>query len=403
MILNNIDMMNQKNSREKSISNRWRILTVALTVSGLAGCGSTGGNLLEGERIDYQSASKKDSATSTLEVPPDLTKISRDNRFAIPNAGSNGSTNAAMTASGFHAQATQSAGSVSAVAKPASTALNFSQDMKIERDGSQRWLLVKQSPEVLWPKVKEFWQENGFLISKESQAAGVMETDWAENRAKIPMDFLRKALGSMFDSLYDTGERDKFRTRLERRADGSTEIYVSHQGAEEVLVGTQKSTTRWTARPNDPNLEAIFLTRLMMSLGAPEEKAKQVVNTPVTLPAKAKITNEGMGLEVDESFDRAWRRVGLALDRVGFTVEDRDRSQGIYFVRYIDQDEDASKPGFFSRIFNSSDTDAHTKRYRILVKGAANVSHVTVQNNEGGAEKSTVAKKILNLLLEQLK
>jgi len=362
----------------------------------LVGCNSTGGNLLEGERIDYQSASKKDSATATLEVPPDLTQISRDNRFAIP-----GAANAPITASGYNAQS--AAANSGQATKAATTALNFSQGMRIERDGSQRWLLVKQSPEVLWPKIKDFWQENGFLINKESQATGVMETDWAENRAKIPQDFLRRTLGKVLDSLYSTGERDKFRTRLERRADGSTEIYISHQGAEEVLVGAQKSTTMWTARPNDPDLEAIFLTRLMVSLGEPEEKAKQIIGSPLIQPAKAKLASDGMMLEVDEGFDRAWRRVGLALDRVGFTVEDRDRSQGIYFVRYIDQDEEANKPGLLTRLLKSSDKEANAKRYRILVKGEASMSHVTVQNNEGHAEKSAVAKKILNLLLDQLK
>jgi len=287
---------------------------------------------------------------------------------------------------------------------PETVAIKSMQDMRIERDGSQRWLLVPQSPEVLWPKIKQFWQENGFLINQESQTTGIMETDWAENRAKIPDDFIRRTIGYVFDSMYSTGERDKYRTRLERRADGSTEIYISQRGVEEVFVGSQKDTTTWAARPNDPGLETAFLTRLMVSLGDTPEKAKEVANSPINQPAKAKLVKDGATskIDVDEAFDRTWRRVGLALDRVGFTVEDRDRNNGIYFVRYVDPDGDSKDKGFFSRIF-SFENDAQAKRYRILVKGEPNITHITVQNNDGGAEVSAASDKILNLLLEQLK
>lgn len=376
----------------KRTNSRTNLLVKLLCLLAVTGCATSGVNLLEGERIDYQSASKNTAAVPTLEVPPDLSQISRDNRYALPGKGS-------ATASEFNAKA--NAANVATTVAPTTTALNFSQDMRIERDGTQRWLMVKQSPEVLWPKIKEFWQENGFLISQESQATGVMETDWAENRAKIPEDFLRKTIGYVFDSLYSTGERDKFRTRIERRADGSTEIYISHRGLEEVLTGSQKSTATWANRPNDPALEATFLTRLMVSLGATQEKAKELVGTPVAQPARAKLANSLV--EVDEGFDRAWRRVGLALDRVGFTVEDRDRNKGLYFVRYVDQEAEVNKEGLFTRLFGTGDKEANAKRYRISVKGEGNVSFVAVQNNDGIAEKSATSNRILNLLLEQLK
>jgi outer membrane protein assembly factor BamC len=367
-----------------------------LTVFAVAGCGS---NLLQPARIDYKSASKKDGAP-TLDVPPDLSQISRDNRYSIPDVGHAAAPNREpLTASRFNAKSKEAV----TTATPG-VAINSWQAMHIEREGSQRWLWAPQAPEVLWPKVKQFWQDNGFIINQESQAAGVMETDWAENRAKIPDDFIRRAIGYVFDSLYSTSERDKFRTRLERRADGSTEIYISHRGVEEVYVGAQKDTTSWVARPNDPGLESAFLTRLMVSLGAPQEKAKELVSAPVNQPVKAKLIKEGdiAKIEMNETFDRAWRRVGLALDRVGFTVEDRDRSQGIYFVRYVEQDDDANKSGFFTRMFSSTKAK-EAKRYRISVRGESQVSYVTVQNNEGGIENSSASNKILNLLLEQLK
>ncbi|MCD6025729.1 MAG: hypothetical protein K0R08_248 [Solimicrobium sp.] len=393
MLTSGIQMINRNNLPIKILA--------LFSVAAVVGCTST--NLLEGDRINYQSASKKEGAASPLEIPPDLSQISRDNRFSIPANGNTGDSGGVLTASAFNAKsATAMAASSTAIAP---TALNFSQDMRIERDGSQRWLLVKKSPEVLWPKIKAFWQENGFLIIQESQASGVMETDWAENRAKIPEDFLRKTIGYIFDSLYSTGERDKFRTRLERRLDGSTEIYISHRGLEEVLVGTDKSSTTWANRPNDPALEVTFLTRLMISLGATAEKAKELVAEPLIQPARAKLVSGDATSTVDlnEQFDRSWRRVGLALDRVGFTVENRDRNKGIYYVRYMDENANTNKEGFFTRLFNSGENEANAKQYQISVRGDGEVSHIAVQNKDGVVEKSAAADKILNLLLEQLK
>lgn len=374
-----------------------RGLFYALALAGLMGCSSIG-SLIEGDRVDYKSAGK----APTLEVPPDLTQLQRENRYSVPEAN-----RGTATASGYSLQ--QGARPTStAVVAPAATP-----DIRIERAGNQRWLVVKQSPEVLWPQIKDFWQDSGFLINLESPQAGLMETDWAENRAKIPQDFIRRTIGKAFDALYSTGERDKFRTRLERAPDGSTEIYISHRGAQEELLGQQKEGTVWTPRPADPELEAEFLSRLMARLGVESAQAKTTVANAVSQPARAKLVkgNDGGYVEVDEGFDRAWRRVGLALDRVGFTVEDRDRSQGMYFVRYVDQAQDAqsksaSEKGFFSKLFSfgSSDDKAKTaQRYRVAVKGTGAVSQIAVLNNEGRPESSQTADRILSLLNEQLK
>ena len=373
-------------------------ILMALALAGMTGCSSVG-NLLEGEKINYKSAGK----APTLEVPPDLTQLQRDNRYAIPEAN-----RGTATASGYNLEQGTKPANASV---PTVVAPNATQEMRVERAGNQRWLVVKQSPEVLWPQIKDFWQESGFLINIDTPNAGVMETDWAENRAKIPQDFIRNSIGKVLDSLYSTGESDKFRTRLERAADGTTEIYISHRGAQEVLVGTQKDSTVWTPRAADPELEAEFLSRLMVRLGNDATRAKaQVASAVVAQPVRATITKSAAGssLQVDEGFDRAWRRVGLALDRVGFTVEDRDRTQGVYFVRYVDQavdakDRDGGK-GFFARMFSSSDDkNKAAQRYRVTVKGTGNVSQVTVQGADGKADTSATSARILTLLSEQLK
>jgi outer membrane protein assembly factor BamC len=363
--------------------------TVALTAIAFSLTACT--TVFESDKVDYK-ASKK---AAPLDIPPDLTQLQKDNRYAVPDG------RGVATASGFQ----QQRGTAPAIAAASGEQIGQvpTDTIRIERNGNQRWLVIKETPEQLWPQLLEFWHASGFTVETESPQTGIMETNWAENRAKIPQDFIRRTVGKVFDSAYSTGERDKFRTRLERRPDGTTEIYISHRGAEEVLVGPQKETTTWTARPNDPELEAEFLSRLMAQLtGTKVKEATAFVTNAALEPQHAKL--EGNKVVIDEGFDRAWRRVGLALDRVGFTVEDRDRVQGIYFVRYVDPDA-VKKDGFFSKLFGSDDKNKEAQKYRVIVSAvpSATTTDVTVQSNDGKPETSPTGAKILKLLVDELK
>jgi outer membrane protein assembly factor BamC len=223
---------------------------------------------------------------------------------------------------------------------------------------------------------------------------------------------MRGLLSRALDYFHSTSERDKYRTRLDRTPDGASEIYISHRGMQEVYTtardptSTAPGATAWQPRPSDPELEAEFLRRLMVKLGTPDERAKQLTaSAEPQMRAEIVKSNDGTErLQVYEAFDRAWRRVGLALDRVGFTVEDRDRQKGLYFVRYADPESEAaaSDPGFFSRIFGSG-SKVKAEQYRVQVAQQANGSQVLVLNKDGSAERSKTAQRILTLLHEQLK
>ena len=342
-------------------------------------------SVLNSDKIDYKSASKG----ATLEVPPDLKQLTRETRYAVP--GGVVSANAMQAGQDNQPSAMRSA---------ASSTLG---DVRIERDGNQRWLVVKRPADQLWEPVRDFWVQNGFTLAMDQPKVGIMETDWAENRAKLPQDIIRSTIGKVFDSLYSTGERDKFRTRLERTSDGGTEIFISHRGMVEVYSTSTKDSTIWQPRPVDPELETEFLRRLMVKLGVSEEQSQAIAAVPVQLPPSVRIaTVDGApGLQLDEGFDRAWRRVGLALDRTGFTVEDRDRSQGVYFVRYV-APGDGKKESFFGKIFGSKDAVAPL-RYRIAVRSEGSTSSVSVQNASGAPESSANAQNIVRVLAADLK
>ena len=373
------------------------VVSVLLPALLLGACNSM--DILEPQRIEYKSAGK----LPPLEIPPDLTSPTRDDRFVVPDVSPNGSA----TLSNYNSERAASP-------KPASGVeiLPIVGKVRVERSGSQRWLVVPEGPDKVWPLVKDFWQELGFLVKVEMPEAGVMETDWAENRAKIPQDFIRDTLGRFIDQIYSTGERDKFRTRLERMADGGTEIYISHRGVIETYTNSIKDQTAWQPRPSDPELEAEFLRRLMMRFGVEEVRAKaQVAAGPVAERAKLVNPRNGAGsLELDEPFDRAWRRVGLALDRVGFTVEDRDRSKGYYFVRYVDPQDDAldtakKDTGILSRLmfWKPSKSEVKAAQYRVLVRDNREVSQVQVMTKDGAQDTSETGRRILTLLHQQLK
>jgi len=355
-----------------------RFALLALVAS-LAACSA-----LESDKIDYKSAGK----APTLEVPPDLTQLSRDNRYAVPGG--------AVTANSYQA------GLANAPSLP--TAVSSVGDVKMERAGSQRWLIVNRSADQLWEPVRDFWQESGFLLTTDQRNLGIMETDWAENRAKLPQDIIRSTIGKLMDSLYSTGELDRFRTRLERTPNG-TEIFISHRGMEEVYSSSRKDQTTWQPRASDPELEAEFLRRLMVKLGVSQEQSK-VIAAAGAAPQTAKVANVGGQpmVQINDNFERAWRRVGLALDRTGFTVEDRDRTAGTYFVRYVPPNPNKSEPSIFSKMlsFGSSKTEAPLK-LRILVKGQGETSTVSVLNEAGAPDSTANAQRIVQVIADDLK
>ncbi len=365
----------------------------------LGGCTTNVGDLMSGDKIDYRSASA--AKTPGLEVPPDLTQLTRDSRYQQTQGGT---VSAAAYQAGT-AAATTTQATVAPQVAPAVLG-----DVHIERAGSERWLRTSQSPEQLWPQLEGFWKDSGFVLTQDVPGAGVMETDWAENRAKLPQDVIRSTIGRAFDNAYSTGELDKFRTRVER-VQGGSEIYISHRGMQEVYVGDRKEQTSWQPRPPDPQLEGELLAKLMQKLGARGEVAKAAVSETTVAagaPARARLLDgqPAATLQVDDAFDRAWRRVGVALDRSGFTVEDRDRTQGVYFVRYVDPAlAGKEEPNLFQRLFSfgkKNDLGGPAK-YRVAVKSEGAQSNVTVLNDQGGPENGEAGRRITRMLLDELK
>lgn len=353
------------------------IVISGIALVSLIGCSSVG---LGSKRVDYRSGAAQ---APSLEVPPDLTVPGSDERYKVPQGdGENVATFSDYSKSGATAE------------QGRSTILPEVKGVRLERNGTQRWLAVNDKPENVWFVVKAFLQENELTIKSEDQAVGVMETEWSENRAKIPQGGIRNWLGKVFDSIYSSGERDQYRVRLERGKDNeSTEVYITHRGMEEVLSADQ-NTSRWQVRPNDPEMEAIMLQRLMAHFGGSEARTTDTAGATTGSTATASGPAGAASLErifdgskiivMNDAFDRSWRRTGLAIERAGLTVEDRDRVKGIYFLRLSQAEK-----GWLDKLKFWEDDKDTNKRYRVNVKDGGTACEVSVTDQDGANDETS--------------
>ena len=362
------------------------------------------------DRIQYETSDSR----APLEIPPDLSSVPGSDRYTVPS----------RPQTVWASQQAQADASASNGTPANMVLLPQGEVAKIVREGNDRWIHVNMTPEMVWPIMQDFWTTVGLSLSRQDVTTGVMETNWAENRAKLPQDIIRATLGRVVDLVYSTGERDQYRARVERTADGGCDIFVTHRAMVEVVksMGGDNETTVWQPGPSDPEMEAEMLTRLAHRINqefnpnstkpsAAEHEAeveKLATYQPENSISQLEQNAEGVATSIfiKEDFERAWRRLALAVDRMGFTVEDRDRSRGFFLVRYLDQeyeDQKRSEQGFWSNVFGK-DTPVEAPQYVIYLQRLSDTEcRVHVLGPDGKADTTGVAPRILTLLSEQTK
>ncbi|MCU7844220.1 MAG: outer membrane protein assembly factor BamC [Candidatus Thiodiazotropha sp. (ex Monitilora ramsayi)] len=374
------------------------LISILPLLISFTGCSSNGGFFSDSER-EYR---RQQETVQDLEVPPDLTSSTIRDAMVVPGTG--GASYEAYTKR--EQRIAPGAGSNAEV-------LPDFENVSIHRDGDLRWLVIQGEPQQVWPKIVDFWRKNGLLLVEQDPAIGVMKTDWLESRADIKQgtitEFFRKAVGGV----YASATRDQFRVRLEPgQQTGTTELYLTHRGMEEKLVENisgQADTTYWTPRPNDPGIEAAMLRSLMVHLGITQEQAETMLAQETEEQPRSRLvkTSQFSELYIREGFARAWRLTGIALDRVGFAVEDRDRSAGVYYVRYNQLSSDKTeKKGFFSKLAFWRDDEAEIDdkvQYQVALDELDEETRVVVRNEAGVMDNSEIAQRILALIDEQIR
>jgi len=347
---------------------------------------------------------------SALEIPPDLSSDAAEKSLTVPKYQQ--STSSAVTGQKpvTKVVATDSASVSSDPQSTSSKDSNGVPNMYIERAGSQRWLVIYQSYSEAWSDARDFLLSSGLALEREDKETGILETTWAENYATDVLRGSQKLLNKWLGTIYAKGSRDKFRLRVEPgRTAETSEIYLTHRGMRETVVsdnGVDAVQTAWELIPPDTGIEAEMLARLMVALGATEATATASVVKADKAADRATIVKGASGqagLIVNDPIDIAWRRVGQTLDRVGFSVEDRDISKRVYFVRYADPELNNKKPGFFSKMFKKNKKTYDNDIYQILLAEEGEKTAVDVTAKDGTAAPENVSTQIIKLLHEQLR
>lgn len=341
----------------------------------LAACSGGDSN----SRIDYGDA----GSTPSLEVPPELSVPVDTGVEKIPSLGTRGSDGAKDL-----------------------PVLPRSGNIHIARDGSTRWLVIDTDAVRLWPKLLAFWESVGLKVKVADRSLGIMETEWAENYADAPGGFLADLVKSVFKGAYEAGTRDKYRLRLEPVEEGRTELYISHYGLKEVVASQNEEIveTTWEVRPSDPELANEIMNRLVLYLGGGAQTAEAVLDvTPEQASSRARIVDDELLLE--EGFGRGWRLTGLALDRIGLVVEDRNRSAGIYYVSHVDQLADAGlrEKGWFSSLFSSGEGEQKSRQWQVHLSGNETITRIRFRDEQGDAVPEELNRDILEKLQEALR
>ncbi|WP_179403611.1 outer membrane protein assembly factor BamC [Burkholderia guangdongensis] len=397
-----------------------RFAAVLATGAFVAGCSSTSPT-----QVDYKSDSK--SKEVSLAVPPNMLDETADQRSLPPQGG---------------ATSLSTLQQVQKVAPPTDSVAPAVAGMHIQRDGTESWLVVdNKTPADIWPQVRRFWQEQGFLLVVDQRDKGVMETDWNETHPQINDGLIRSVLSKAMGNSYVTAERNKFRTRLDTAPNGGTYVFISQKGMREALTGPSNESSKWEPKLNDPALEAEYLKRLMAVLGQNELRAQNgeppiaADDSPVlkkeekasadaaaskaaAAVAAQNVARASQGpadtagavpsvppeVTLGEPYDRSWLRVGLALDRANFTVDDRDRTKGLYYVRYVDpKDLSSAEQGFWSQLFHGK-KEKTAKQYLVNVKAlTSDETRVSVVDASGSIDTSSPARQIMSLLVNQLR
>lgn len=373
------------------LHSKFRILALAAGATvALTGC-NTVQDLLSQDQVDYKSTVRGDP----LSLPPDLSDAQINN----PQYSMTGGTASALVYNEAQERAAASNQGLNVLPEVAG--------MKVMRSGDTRWLQINADPNQVYPRLVSFWNNEGFTINRDNPQAGIIETDWAENRAKIPGNFLRRALGSIIDMVSDSGERERFTTRLERHGN-MTEIYINHQRMVETAMDRDATTFRWLPAEEDPGLNAVMLSRLMVYLGAEEERARNAVREAQVVGSAPQTTQQLTAIEGQTALsspfaaDDTWRRVGTALNSAGFTIDQSDLSNGTYVVRYLDTDtgEKRQAGNFLSRLWGD-DGNITPLPYTVRVTPQANGSMISVYNRDGEPENTNTGARILRVIAER--
>ena len=364
-----------------------RVVLIFSLLMGLTACSNTS------EWKGVYTPESKEKISYQLDVPPDLSEPDVSEGLTLPNISGGSTYSAYKTGSN-----TGYKGDIVTPANP--------KGAKVIRDGANQWLEINSSAEELWPQLKVFFTKVGFEIKREDKRLGIIDTNWLENRIDLPTNWFTR----LIKKLDSSGLRDKYRARLEKtNKPNVTLVFITHQGLKEVgedYTGEEIAHTLWQPRQSDPELEAEMYQRFLIFRDVSKDQAISLVDTTTAVTNKRTKFVEKEGntlLQVNEGFARTWRRVGIALDRIGLLVDDRDRSDGLYYLRITEDFRDKAKEddGWLASLFSSKKVKLRD-RYLLSVSNEGETTFVGINETTGAKADADFVKQLLTDLQNYL-
>ncbi|MBL6902194.1 MAG: outer membrane protein assembly factor BamC [Luminiphilus sp.] len=308
---------------------------------------------------DYAEAVEADS----IVVPPDLDSKAIQQAYPIPDVAEN----LAIPVTGK-------------TPRPAPLTAGSQLDaVRLQRLGDNGWAVVNVAPGQLWPQVRAFLVSSGISVSAVDASAGLIDTT--------------------FVLLEDRSLESRFRFRVDSGVQRNTsELHILQQNMAKDL-----DLTVWPANSDDADLEQVMLRNIAQFIANSAESA------PVSMMAEQAITGAGrIALEEDVDgarlrlalpFNRAWAAVEKGFSDAGFRLDDKNRSEGVFYVTYVGPDGE-DDDGWFSWLWGSERDDPLLgQEFQVqLAEDVAAQVVISIVNIEGQSLDELEQQGLLTLL-----
>jgi outer membrane protein assembly factor BamC len=232
------------------------------------------------------------------------------------------------------------------------------EDVRIQRLGDRRWLVIPEPPTVVWPKVRQFLAENGIDLEWEAPSQGRLDTRWLEVRNQAYRDVVRQVIRDGKESAQLTGGEDRLRLRVEPGLrERASEVHIRYENTGFATPGPSGLVDLRETPSHISQVEHDALNELGAYIAARvTETTVSMVALDIGAGVKSYLDIDANGdplLRLVLDYERAWATVGQSLSRADIDVIDSDERAGIFTISVPqDLNVEAGEPGLIRRMFS---------------------------------------------------
>ena len=238
--------------------------------------------------------------------------------------------------------------------------------VQLRRLGELMWIYVETLPSTSWPITKSYWNTSSYETLNADPIIGEIDINFDET--------------SILKMKIEHGIKE-----------ASTEIFLAqiNKNSKEIISNPELIQSELS------NLVNYFAESVDQFSGT--SLAAQNLND--IKKAKIFVENGQTVIELDLNFDRAWSSVTKAMDASEILANDKDRSNGIFYVSYSEEEED----GIFSFLNFGRNTNNKINfdgaKFEVKITEKNNKTYVRAYSKDGKIEE---AEKLISKINESL-